>query len=175
MAVAAGVEEDMRWESSIRNIFAAAMALVAVLFAVGWLTREDPSDKPYLQITGGGFMFNYRNAEVTYGFTAQVMKPIPSGSIIEARFEDPAGGPPLTASERVSARTTRYALRSPPVRGVEAGKPYHVAISIYDRRRETLIWETERSYASQISDRVMPDKPLTVGPGYHRNPEVVRP
>ncbi len=159
---------------SFRNIIIAALALCAVLFAVGWFTREDPADAPYLKILGGGFMFNYREAEIFYGFTAQVVRPLASGSIIEARFDDPAGGAPLVVSERVSTMTDRYALRTPPVRGVEAKKPYRVEIRVYDRTKTTLLWQEEHSYASQIADTVVPEKPLTIGPGYHRNPELER-
>ncbi len=157
---------------SFRNIIIAALALCAVLFAVGWFTREDPADAPYLKILGGGFMFNYREAEIFYGFTAQVVRPLASGSIIEATFEDPAGGAPLVVSERVSTMTDRYALRTPPVRGVEAKKPYRVDIRVYDRTKTTLLWQEKHSYASQIADTVVPEKPLTIGPGYHRNPEL---
>ncbi|CAN0654578.1 conserved protein of unknown function [Nitratireductor aquimarinus] len=157
---------------SFRNIIIAALALCAVLFAVGWFTREDPADAPYLKILGGGFMFNYREAEIFYGFTAQVVRPLASGSIIEATFEDPAGGAPLVVSERVSTMTDRYALRTPPVRGVEAKKPYRVDIRVYDRAKTTLLWQEKHSYASQIADTVVPEKPLTIGPGYHRNPEL---
>ncbi len=159
---------------SFRNIIIAALALCAVLFAVGWFTREDPADAPYLKILGGGFMFNYREAEIFYGFTAQVVRPLASGSIIEATFEDPAGGAPLVVSERVSTMTDRYALRTPPVRGVEAKKPYRVEIRVYDRTKTTLLWQEEHSYASQIADTVVPEKPLMIGPGYHRNPELER-
>ncbi|MBN7778513.1 hypothetical protein JYP49_19765 [Nitratireductor aquimarinus] len=159
---------------SFRNIIIAALALCAVLFAVGWFTREDPADAPYLKILGGGFMFNYREAEIFYGFTAQVVRPLASGSIIEARFDDPAGGAPLVVSERVSTMTDRYALRTPPVRGVEAKKPYRVEIRVYDRTKTTLLWQEEHSYTSQIADTVVPEKPLTIGPGYHRNPELER-
>ncbi|MCV0379884.1 hypothetical protein [Nitratireductor sp.] len=159
---------------SFRNIIIAALALCAVLFAVGWFTREDPADAPYLKILGGGFMFNYREAEIFYGFTAQVVRPLASGSIIEATFEDPAGGAPLVVSERVSTMTDRYALRTPPVRGVEAKKAYRVDIRVYDRTKTTLLWQEEHSYTSQIADTVVPEKPLTIGPGYHRNPELER-
>ncbi|WP_163272260.1 hypothetical protein [Chelativorans alearense] len=162
----------MRWQWSEKSVLGIAVALVAVLFAIGWLTREDPSDDPYLRVMGGGFMFNYREAEIFYGFTAQVMRPLANGSVIEATFEDPAGGPPHVVSERVSTMTDRYSLRSPPVRNIEAGKPYQVAIKVYDRERKALLWEAEHSYKSQISDRMMPQKPLTIGPGYHPNPEL---
>lgn len=160
---------------SLKSIVLGALALCAVLFAFGWYWRDDPAGDPYLKILGGGFMFNYRQGEVFYGFTAQVVRPLASGSIIEATFEDPAGGAPLVVSERVSTMTDRYALRTPPVRGVEAKKPYHVAIRVYDREKKTLLWNAEQTYASQISDRIVPDKPLTIGPGYHRNPDLGQP
>ncbi|SEB61965.1 hypothetical protein SAMN05216452_2470 [Nitratireductor aquibiodomus] len=156
---------------SLRSIILAALALCAVLFTIGWFTRNDPSQEPYIKILGGGFMFNYREAEVFYGFTAQVVRPLASGSIIEATFDDPSGGAPLVVSERVSTMTERYALRTPPVRGVEARKPYHVSIRVYDRQKTSLLWQTEMDFTSQISDRVVPDKPLTIGPGYHLNPD----
>lgn len=165
----------MRWEGWIKAVVGAAIAFCAVLFAVGWFLREDPSNKPYLEILGGGFIFNYREGEVFYGFTAAVVRPLASGSIVEASFEDPAGGPALVISKRVSTMTDRYAFRSAPVRDVEAGKPYHVAIKVYDRERKELIWQAERTFKSQISDKVVPEKPLTIGPGYHRNPELAQP
>src|SRR5690606_8662269 len=158
----------IRYLSPMR-LLAAAVAFCIVLFAIGWTMREDPSDKPYLKILGGGFMFNYREGEVFYGFTAVVTRPRARGSIIEAEFENPAGGEPFVVSERVSTMTDRYALRSPPIRGVEEGKPYQVAIRVYDREKEDLLWTTTRDYKSQISDEVVPDKPLVVGPVYALN------
>lgn len=155
---------------SLRSIAMTALFLCGVLFAIGWFTRNDPSNEPYVKILGGGFMFNYRQGEVFYGFTAQVVRPLASGSIIEATFEDPAGGAPLVVSERVSTMTDRYALRTPPVRGVEAKKPYKVSIRVYDREKTSTIWEVDTTFASQISDKVVPDRPLTVGSGYHLNP-----
>jgi hypothetical protein len=152
-----------------RTVLAATLSLAVVVFAVAWAIREDPADRPYLQILGGGFIFNYRIADVFYGFTVQLMKPIGFGSAIEAQFEDPGGGPPLIVSKRLNRRTTRYALRSPGVRGVQANRPYKVVISLYDPGRR-LVERQERSFTSKIGDKVVPDLPLTVGPGYHRPP-----
>jgi len=156
---------------SPQRLIAASLGLLAVLFAVGWATRQDPADKPVLDILGGGFIFNYRIADIYYGFTAIVQRPLESGSIIEARFEDPAGGEQLVVRERVSPMTDRYAFRSPPVRGVEAGRPYKVEIRVLDRQETAELWSTSLDFTSQISDENMPDKPLTIGPGYARNPE----
>jgi hypothetical protein len=135
------------------------------------MSRVDPEQKPYLNVLGGGFIFNYRVADVYYGFTAVVMRPLPTGSIIEASFEDPGGGAPHIVRQRVGPDTNRYSLRSPPVRGVEKGKPYEVSIRVMDRSERTLLWSRRMDFRSQISDDVVPDRPLTIGPGYHRNPE----
>ena len=156
---------------SLNHLIAAAAVLLALLFAIGWMTREDPETKPYLGILGGGFMFNYREGDVYYGFTAMVQRPLPTGSIIEASFEDPGGGEPLVVRQRVGTDTERYSLRSPEVRGVEAGKPYHVAIRIFDRGKQNLLGMQSLDFTSKISDDVVPDKPLVIGPGYTPNPD----
>ncbi len=155
---------------SLRRVIAASIALVCVLLAIGWLTREKPENKPYLQILGSGFLFNYRIADITYGFTATVIRPLPVGSIIEASFEDPAGGEPLIVRKRVGTDTTRYGFQSPPVRGVKASIPYLVTVRVVDREGGEILWTHAFGVKSQISDDLVPDEPLTVGPGYALNP-----
>lgn len=162
------VREDRTFE----KVIAATVGLVCLLLAVGWATREDPAEKPYLDIAGGGFIYNYREAQVYYGFVAHVLKPLPLGTWLIAEFENPAGGPPLTVETRLHARSVRYGVHSPQVRGVKAGKPYHVAIRLYDYTRSRLIWSGEKAFTSQIDDTVVPDRPLTIGPGYFPNPEL---
>lgn len=153
---------------SLPKLVGFSLVLLAVLMAIGWATREDPANKPPLKILGGGFMFNYRIADVHYGFTAAIQRPLPAGSIIEAEFEDPAGGPNHVVRERVEVRASRYTLRSPPIRGVEAGKDYHVEVRLKTRGDEAVLWSDRLAFRSQVSDAVAPDAPLTVGPGYHR-------
>lgn len=153
------------------RVAATLSALALVLIAYGWITGEDPADKPYLVVTGGGFIFNYRVSEAFYGFSIKVQKPLEVGSIIEARFEDPAGGKPFIEQVRVNARTTNYSLRSPGVRGVKADVPYEVVISLYDYSGRTLIEKQVRHFKSSIDSTIVPDEPLTIGPGYHRNPD----
>ncbi|MEX0345914.1 MAG: hypothetical protein AB3N20_13390 [Rhizobiaceae bacterium] len=154
---------------TLRGLICSAIALVLVLLAIGWLTREDPASKPYLNIAGGGFLFNYRIAEVTYGFTAVVIRPLPVGSIIEASFEDPAGGADHVVRKRVGTDTVRYGFQSPPVRGVAAGVPYQVSIRVIDREETKVLWTDAFGIKSQMSDKVVPEKPLTIGPGYAKN------
>ncbi|MDP3523202.1 MAG: hypothetical protein Q8S27_01385 [Hoeflea sp.] len=164
------VREDRSFEKTV----AAIIGLVLILMAIGWVTRDDPSEKPYLGIAGGGFIYNYRQADVHYGFVANVLKPLPAGSWMIAEFEDPAGGPPLAVETRLHARSARYGVHSPSVRGVKAGQPYQVSIRIYDYTRTKLIWSTEKAFVSQIDDSVVPEKPLTIGPGYFPNPELTK-
>jgi hypothetical protein len=174
-AVRAGLRR-VTWEGVFsqltgRRIIVGTGVLLLILFSFGWATRNDPSEKPYLGVLGGGFIYNYREGEEFYGLTTMVQKPLAEGSIIEVEFENPAGGQPLIVSERVSARTNRYAFHSPDVHGVVANKPYHVMIRIYDRERKELIWSTTREYKSDLDDNVVPKKPVVIGPGYTPNPD----
>ncbi|WP_048646449.1 hypothetical protein [Nitratireductor soli] len=153
-----------------QRIVLASCAVLSVLFAIGWMTREDPGEKPLLQVLGGGFVYNYRISEMHYGFSAVVSKPLASGSIIEASFEDPAGGAVHVVRQRVSPRTSRYALHSPPVRGVEAGRPYLVAIRVLDRLGEEVLWARDMDFVSQVDGAIVPAVPLIIGAGYHSNP-----
>ncbi len=167
--------KDLRGMTGSRTFsFNAAMLItvsaLAGLFAIAWAVRPNPDDMPYLKIVGGGFVFNYRVSEVFYGFTALVVRPLATGSIIEASFEDPQGGAPHVVRQRVGTETGRYSLRSPGVRGVEAGHPYQVAIRVLDRQGEQELWHKTLQYKSQIGDEMIADKPLTIGPGYTLNP-----
>lgn len=161
-----------REDRTFEKVVAAAIMLVLVLLAIGLLTRKDPAERPAIGIAGGGFIFNYREADVFYGFTARVLRPLPAGAVLVSAFEDPAGGPPLTVETELHARSTRYKVRSPSLRGVRAGRPYHVAMRLYDRTRSRLLWSAEKTYSSQIDDTVVPEKPLTIGPGYFPNPDL---
>ncbi|MDF1608107.1 hypothetical protein PZ897_07970 [Hoeflea sp. YIM 152468] len=162
------VREDRTFE----KIVAGAIALVLVLLAIGLAFRDDPAEKPPIAIAGGGFIYNYREADVFYGFTAQVLKPLPIGCWLIAEFEDPGGGPALVVETRLHARSSRYGVRSPSLRGVKAGKPYRVSVRLYDYTRTDLIWSGQKVFASLIDDTVVPDRPLTIGPGYFPNPEL---
>ncbi|MEQ8479471.1 MAG: hypothetical protein RIC18_02355 [Hoeflea sp.] len=164
------VREDRTFE----KVIAAAIILVLGLLTIGFMTRKGPEERPAIGIAGGGFIFNYRESDVFYGFTAQVLKPLPAGSVLVSAFEDPGGGPPLVVETRLHARSTRYKVRSPSVRGVKAGSPYRVAIRLCDRTRSRLLWSEERIFSSQIDDTIVPDRPLTIGPGYSPNPDLSR-
>ncbi|MEF2071229.1 hypothetical protein [Consotaella aegiceratis] len=157
---------------SLRQIVVAAAVVLAILLGVGWMTRTPPAETPYLKIAGSGFMFNYRVADAYYGFTAFVLKPVRNLSLLEARFEDPAGGPPHLVSTRLTPRTRRYSLRSPPLQGIEKDKPYRVEVRLIQSGDGEVLYEDDFTVSSQLGDAVMPKEPLTIGPGYTPNPRI---
>lgn len=123
---------------------------------------------PYLALEGGGFLYNYRIAEVTYGLTTKVERPIPAGTLIRATFEDPAGGAPLVVEKTAREGLAKLTLQSPPVHRVKANRPYSVEVSLIDPADGREIGHLATSFKSDLDDTVMPDKPLVVGPGYQK-------
>lgn len=162
--------DDLFRQFTIKRLIGGAAVLLLILFSFGWATRNDPSQKPYLAVLGGGFIYNYREGEEFYDLVTMIRKPLAEGSIVEVQFENPAGGAPFVVSERVSARTNRYAFHSPQIHGVVGGKSYKVDIRIYDRERKKLIWSASRNFKSDLDDTVVPKKPVVIGPGYTPNP-----
>ncbi|MCQ8780617.1 hypothetical protein [Mangrovibrevibacter kandeliae] len=155
---------------SLRHLVVAGCVLLAALFAIGWTMRVPPAETPYVKIVGSGFMFNYRVADAYYGFTAVVMKPVRAFSTLEADFDDPAGGPPHHVSQVLTPRSNRYGVRSPPLHGIEKGKPYAVHVRLKQWGDGAILYEGRFTVASDMDDQVMPKAPLTIGPGYTRNP-----
>lgn len=121
----------------------------------------------YLEIAGGGFLFNYRNAEATYGIVLVPRRDPPAGAVIEASFQDPAGGPPFLVS-RPARGGGRIELQSPPLKGVKKGVPYHVTVLLKAADGSEIV-KLEKDFTSDLDQSVLPDKPLAIGPGYQAN------
>lgn len=153
-------------------VAAAAAALVVLLGLFQWLApfggNAERGEAPYLAVEGGGFVFNYRIAEVTYGLVARVDRTIPAGTRIVAAFEDPAGGAPLVTEQVARPGLAKLVLHSPPVAGVVAGRPYGVTVRLVDPADGAEIGRLETSFTSTVDQSLMPAAPLTVGPGYQR-------
>ena len=151
------------WDS--RSILLSAAIAVLLLGCA-----EDP-DKPYLEFAGGGFIYNYRLATADYGFVVRVVKKLPAGTIIEAEFEDPAGGPPIVI--RQSARPTRlsYKFETPPVTGIKAGRDYRVEVRLVDPDSSEVFARYSKTFHADVDQDILPEKPPVVGPGYQQNPE----
>ncbi len=140
--------------------------LLAVLLAL--VACSEDGGRPYLEVAGGGFVFNYRNAEASYGLVLKPLRPLPEGSTVEARFEDPAGGEAIIVRTRVVPGRDRIVLDSKPVRGVRKGQAYRVVLTLSEASGREL-QRLERTYASSLDQTVLPEQPLAIGPGYQRN------
>ncbi|MCA1300207.1 hypothetical protein [Stappia indica] len=160
--------------------FRLAVSLVVVLVGGTFIglavyNHQMQAEKTYMTITGGGFIYNYRHADIHYGITAAVQRPTPTGLRLIARFENPTGGQPITLQHAITARATRYSFETPPVQGVKEGHPYKVTLTLEENASGKVIETHERHLVSDVDPGLVPDSPLTIGPGYHRNPERERP
>jgi hypothetical protein len=141
---------------------------LAVLSIIPPLLLSACNDGDYLAVAGGGFLFNYRNAEATYGVALKPMRDLPEHATIEASFENPAGGAPIVLKQEGPFNPTRIAYDTPPIQGVVAGKPYKVSVILKDDKGAVL-QTIAKSFQSDLDQSVLPQKPLVIGPGYQKN------
>jgi hypothetical protein len=153
---------------NLRRSLSAMMGIVTLLA----LSACSDAEGPYIEVQGGGFIFNYRIAEATMGLVAVPLKEIPAGSVIEARFQNPAGGDPLLVTDNVTPAKTKFSFTTPPLKGIEADKPYKVTVRLLDPDGKEL-QRIEKDFRSNLDQSVLPEKPLVVGPVYTPNPELV--
>jgi hypothetical protein len=144
----------------------AAISLVLLLAACG-----EGDSGPYLEYAGGGFVFNYRNAVAFYGFVARPLRTLPEGSVIEAQLEVPGSDKPFIVQEKAKSGQLQYTFKSPEIKGVAKDHKYKVVMRLLDPAGNEL-GRYEHSYKSDIDQSTMPDKPLVVGPGYQKNPDL---
>jgi hypothetical protein len=126
-------------------------------------------DSPYVVVSGGGIMFNYRIAEATAGIVAEVARPLPDGGHVEASFENPAGGAPIVESKPVTEERRRFSFITPPLTGIKADTDYKVTVRVLDAEGNA-IQTVETKVHSDLDQSVLPKAPLVVGPGYTKNP-----
>jgi hypothetical protein len=129
-------------------------------------------DSPYVVVSGGGIVFNYRIAEATAGIVAEVARVLPEGGVIEASFENPAGGPPIVETKPVTEDRRRFSFVTPPLTGIKADTDYKVVVRVLDAEG-TEVQRVETKLHSDLDQSILPDVPLTLGPGYARNPAAV--
>ena len=125
------------------------------------------SGPPTVKIVGGGFIFNYRIAEAYYGIVAEVGGEVPEGATLEAEFEDPAGGKTIVLSQPFIPARSRYKFETPPLVGIKADRPYQVILRLFAPGKDTVLAEAMRSFSSNVGQDILPEQPLSVGPGYH--------
>ena len=151
----------------ILGIFKTMMSPFRALVALALLAGCSSEPGPAFEIVGGGFIFNYRNAEATYGIILVPRKDPPEGAAIEVSFEDPAGGAPIVLT-RPARGGGRIQFETPGVRGVEKDKPYLVAV-VLRAADGTELQRIEKAFVSELDQSVLPELPLAIGPGYQRN------
>ena len=122
----------------------------------------------YLAVAGGGFIFNYRIAEASYGIALKPMRELPADGVIEATFENPAGGAPFVIRKEGPFNPTRVALSTPPVQGVVKDRLYRVSVVLRDASGAPL-QTIDKTYESELDQSVIPPRPLAIGPGYQKN------
>jgi hypothetical protein len=132
---------------------------------------RDQSNEGFVKVSGNLFIFNYRLATATYVVTLNKLAPIPKDAMAVAHFEDPAGGAEIVVEQKIWPMLDTIALESRPLRCVEADKPYSYRIDILDKGGKVL-QILSGSMKSTLDQKILPDRPLVVGPGYAKNPEL---
>lgn len=143
----------------------------SVFYAVHRYNSDLLAKTGYLRISGGGFVYNYRIADIRAGITVAVQKPLPVNTRLLAEFENPAGGLLRITTDTVPGKRG-YVFETGSLSGVEADREYQVTVRLLDKEAGEEIERQEKSLKSGVAPRTMPDQPLTIGPGYHPNPEL---
>jgi hypothetical protein len=153
---------------TIALCLAVSVGALAVFFHIAEQRRATTTK---LVFAGGGFLYNYRIAETRYGLSMRVVNPVPIGTRLEVAFENPAGGDPFVVTRSLGSEKSLIGVESPALPDVATGRDYAVVIRLRDRVTNEVLETHERRFRTNIDPSVMPKKPLTVGPGYHRNPD----
>ncbi len=144
-----------------------AIALLTILLgALSACQREEAEG--YVSIKGKIFIFNVRLARAFYEVTLNRHEAVPDGSTVFAQFENPAGGPPLVASQVVFPKMTRIDLQSPDATCIVKDRPYRIVIELKDPEG-VVLQKIETTLASTIDQTFLPAYSLVTGPAYDRN------
>jgi hypothetical protein len=152
-----------------RTLWLSCTVVAVLLSACG---GQDES-KPYFSFAGGGFVFNYRNADLYYGLVLKPERTAPKGSVLEVDFE--LDDPGRHDIQRVPVREgqVQYGFRTPDLRGVKIGKDYIAVVRLLDGTKE--IWRFSKPFRTDVDTSKLPSEPLVVGPGYQTNPALPQP
>ena len=153
----------------MRHYWIAMAAATALLLSACQREAEN-----LVQVTGHLFVFNYRVASATYMLTLKKTGPIPDGSVINAEFENPQGGDPLVLNQKIYPIGDKIALQSENLHCVRKDRPYSVSLRLVDKDGKVL-QELKTQFRSDLDQTVLPSKPLVLGAGYEKNPEVFKP
>ncbi|EAV45186.1 hypothetical protein SIAM614_17714 [Roseibium aggregatum IAM 12614] len=150
---------------------AAAVYCIAVFGALYRYNQSILANASFAEITGGGFIYNYRIADIRAGITVGLVKPLPLGTRLVAEFERPQGGK-IEIEKAVSHARRNYSFETPSLSDVEADRTYTAVLHVLDAKTGQEIEQHEKGLKSGVAPKAMPTKALTIGPGYHINPEI---
>ena len=145
--------------------------IVLLFFAVFLASCSEDPNAPYLSFAGGGFVFNYRNAEAFYGFVAKTVRTLPEGGVIEAQFEVPGKPEPAIVQEKVVTGQVQYSFKSPLLTGIVAKHDYKAVLRLIDGQGKEIA-RYEQNFHTNVDQSTLPNQPLVVGPGYQENPDL---
>lgn len=146
---------------------------IAALFSLSLVGACSNESGPWLDVTGGSFIFNFRLATASAGIIVVAGRELPEGSAVEVAFENPGGGPALVLSERAAPGVRHFSFTFEPLSGIKADVDYLAIVRLLDSEGKELE-RIEKPYRSQVDQSILGDKPLTVGPGYAPNPATAR-
>ncbi len=152
-------------------VVAAALYCIAVFGTVYRYNQSVLAGASYTEITGGGFIYNYRIADIKSGITVGLVKPLPVGTLLVAEFENPAGGT-IEVRHTVSSGKRNYSFETPSLTDVKAERTYMAVLHVIDSQTGREIERQEKGLKSSVAPEAMPKKPLTIGPGYNPNPDL---
>lgn len=125
------------------------LAAIAIALVATACQRESGPDP--LKLTGKMFVFNYRLAYATYMITLMKAEAVPDGSVVLARFENPAGGDALTLERKLFPKLEKVVLESPDITCVKKDRPYAVTIEVKGPEGQSL--QNSRPQSSPTSTR----------------------
>jgi hypothetical protein len=132
---------------------------------------KEEAPTPFLKIVGGSFLFNYRYSQMSYGFVARQLKPLPEGSVLEASFDLPDTERKFVVTKPVRAGQLQYSFETEALRGVRKNTPYKVQLRLLEADTGKELALVEQVFKSDVDQATLPTKAPVVGPGYQANPE----
>lgn len=132
---------------------------------------EDQSNKPYLKIAGGGFIFNYRYSAMNYGFVAKPLRPLPAGATLEASFEIPESDERYVTTLPVQEGKLQYAFETQPLEHVKKDKPYKATLRLLEANTGKELALVEQEFRTNTDQSTLPKIAPVKGIGYFPNTE----
>ena len=145
--------------------------LAAVFASLLLSACDDQSDKPYVKIAGGGFMFNYRYSVLNYGFVVKPLRPLPEGSTLEASFDIPDSAQKFVLTLPVVAGKMQYGFETQALHGVKKDVPYKATLRLLEAGTGKELAMMERDFRSDVEQSSLPTKAPVQGIGYFPAPQ----